>query len=38
MDTVIGVQILDEPDCISRSTNTPGKGMNLLILPLAMDK
>ena len=25
-------------DCISHSTNTLGKGMNLIILPLAMGK
>ena len=30
------VQILDEADCISHSTNTLGKGMNLIILPPAM--
>ena len=28
MDTATRVQILDETDCISRSTNTLGKGMN----------
>ena len=27
------VQILDETDCISHSTNTLGKGMNPIILP-----
>ena len=32
------VQILDETDCISHSTNTLGKGMNLIILPPAMGK
>ena len=32
------VQILDETDCISHSTNTLGKGMNPIILPPAMDK
>ena len=32
------VQILDEADCISHNTNTLGKGMNPIILPLAMDK
>ena len=26
------------PDCISHSTNTLGKGMNLIILPPAMSK
>ena len=35
---VIVVQILDEIDCISHSTNTLGKGMNPVILPLAMGK
>ena len=38
MDTVTPVQILDETDCISHSTNTLGKGMNPVILPLAMGK
>ena len=38
MDTAIRVQILDETDCISHSTNTLGKGMNPIILPPAMDK
>ena len=33
MDTAIRVQILDETDCISHSTNTLGKGMNPIILP-----
>ena len=33
-----GVQILDENDCISHSTNTLGKGMNPIILPPAMGK
>ena len=33
MDTAIWVQILDENDCISHSTNTLGKGMNPIILP-----
>ena len=32
------VQILDESDCISPSTNTIGKGMNPIILPSAMGK
>ena len=32
------VQILDETDCISHSTNTLGKGMNPIIFPLAMGK
>ena len=38
MDTVIRVQILDETNYISHRTNTLGKGMNPIILPLAMDK
>ena len=38
MDAAIRVQILDEPDCISHSTNTLGKGMNPIILLLAMGK
>ena len=32
------VQILDETDCISHSTNTLGKCMNPIILPPAMGK
>ncbi len=36
--TVTRVQILDESDCISHSTNTLGKGMNPIILPPAMYK
>ena len=36
METVTWVQILDETDCISYSTNTLGKGINSIILPLAM--
>ena len=36
MDTVIRVQILDETDYISHSTNT--QSMNPIILPLAMGK
>ena len=32
------VQILDETDYISHSTNTLGKGMNPIILPPAMGK
>ena len=32
------VQILDETDCISHSTNTIGKGMNPIIIPPAMGK
>ena len=38
MDTATRVQILDETDCISHTTNTLGKGMNPIILLLAMDK
>ena len=38
MDTVTQVQILDETDCISHSTNTLGKGMNPIIPPPAMGK
>ena len=38
MDTAIRVQILDETNCISHSTNTLGKGMNPIILPPAMGK
>ena len=36
MDTATRVQILDETDSISYSTNTIGKGMNPVILPPAM--
>ena len=32
------VQILDETDCISHSTNNLGKGRNPIILPPAMGK
>ena len=38
MDTTTRVQILDETDCISHSTNTLGEGMNPIILPTAMGK
>ena len=38
MDTATRVQILDETDSISYSTNTLGKGMNPIILPPAMGK
>ena len=38
MDTATRVQILDETDCISHSTNTLRKGMNPIILPPAMGK
>ena len=37
MDTARRVQILDETDCVSYSTNF-GKGMNPIILPPAMGK
>ena len=38
MDTATRIQILDENDCISHSTNTLGKGMNPINLPPAMGK
>ena len=38
MDMATQVQILDEIDCISHSTNTLGKGINPIILPSAMGK
>ena len=38
MDTATRVQILDETDSISHSTNTLGKDMNPIILPPAMGK
>ena len=38
MDTATQVQILDETEHISHSTNTLGKGMNPIILPPAMGK
>ena len=38
MHTATRVQILDDTDCISRSTNTLWKGMNPIILPPAMGK
>ena len=38
MDKVTRVQILDEVDCFPHSTNTFGKGMNPIILPLAIGK
>ncbi len=38
MNTATQVQILDDTDCISHSTNTLGKGMNPIILPPAMGK
>ena len=38
MDSDTQVQILDEADCISQSTNTLGKGINPLILPQGIRK
>ena len=38
MNTATRIQILDETDCISHSTNTLGKGTNLIIQPPAMGK
>ena len=38
IDTATLVQILDETDCISHSTNILGKGMNPIILSPAMGK
>ena len=38
MDTAKRVEILVKTDCISHSTNTLGKGMNPIIIPLAMGK
>ena len=38
IDTATRVQILDETDFISHSTNTLGKGMNPIILSPAMGK
>ena len=38
MDTATRVQILDEIDCISHSTNTLREGMNPIILPPAMGR
>ena len=38
MDMTKRVQILDEFGCISYSVNTLEKGMNPIILPLAMGK
>ena len=35
MERVRRVQIIDEAESISHFTNTPGKGMNPIILPLA---
>ena len=38
MDTTTRAQIPDKADGVSHSTNTLKKGMNPIILPLAMDK
>ena len=38
MDPATQIQILDEADCISNSTNALVKGMNPIILPPAMGK
>ena len=38
MDTATRVQIRDETNYISHSTNTLGEGMNPIILPPAMGK
>ena len=38
MDTATWVQIQEETDCISPTTNTLEKGMNPIILPPAMGK
>ncbi len=38
VDTATRVQILDENDCNSHTTNTRGEGMNPIILPPAMGK
>ena len=38
IDTVIRVQILDEPVCISLCANAFGKGTNLYLLPSTMGK
>ena len=38
MDMATQVQILDETDWISHSTNTLGKGLNPIIPPPAMGK
>ena len=32
------IDIMDETNCISQSTNTLGKGLNPIILPPAMGK
>ncbi len=36
MNTATRVQILDETHCISHSTNTLGKGINPIILPIIL--
>ena len=38
MDTTTRIQILDETDCISHNTNNLAKGINPIILPVAMGK
>ena len=38
MDTATRFQIMDETDYISHSTNTLGKGINLIVLLPAMGK
>ena len=38
MDTASRIQILDETDCISLSTNKPVKDTNPIIVPPAMSK
>ena len=38
MESAIGVQILDETDCISHSTNIFGKGVNPIMISQAMGK
>ena len=38
MDKAARIQILDETDSISHSSNTLGRGMNPIILPPAMGK
>ena len=38
MDMATRVQILNETDCISHSTNKFGKRMNPIILPSAMGR
>ena len=38
MDMATHIQILDEADCISHSTNNLGKDMNPTVLPPAVGK